>query len=440
MIPFAALACLLDTAEGQLEASVEGLSVLGFTCRLPRHAEAPVSRVTLRYHAFAGDIETTAAAFTRTCEEETADWRIWRFEIDSPDFAVFARRFIQDADAYTALKLAGDDALLAETLTGYPAKAEQAFPAHFTAQRARLFAECTPDARWVQAWAQVSEIAVALSSPPAWEAFLRLTPEVFFRRYWLTHDLAAHPAAQCSISGVVIGNPYCPLLTPDAETFLALLDKASNAGLRPALALPPVPEHHLDRILALLDAVTPWAEKHTPLEVIAQDWGLADELAARPAFTVTLGTLLNKRRKDVRLPYMQGFGRRGALLAQNAVHAPFYRGALAAQGISRVVCEACGQDTVPAPMPATLTLPFYQMNTAARCTLRALCEHGDRGWQTPDAACPHWCSTHAVLYPEALGMVGRWNTLFGFDGRSLADGAYLAGLLTGVDRIIVELL
>lgn len=447
MIPFASVACLIALTDGQvLEASLMDLSTIGFTLRLPRVWDMPaaerIDAITLRFHRFrdGGECTLPAGRFDWTQEEQTADWTAYRAETADPLFRALARQFMREYEQYVALKEAQDDARLSQVLTGYPAEGESSFPTDFAAQRRAWFAALRPDADWADACSAVPELAAALASPQTWSDYLARPIADFSRAYWTSHDLHGHPLTRRTFNAVYIGNAYCPLLFPDTDTLLRLLDKATGESVRPILVLAPVSEGRLDRMLMMLDRVQTWIRTHGPVELVVNDWGMIALLRDRPGFTLTLGTLLHKRRKDVRMACMQGFDGHEALLAQTAAHAGFYQEVLANSGVTRVSREACGQPSAPAPMSGSLQLPFYQMNTAGRCTLRAACQTGDRGRQTPDDGCPGFCADRAFLYPEMLRMVGRYNTLFGYDARSLTDGAYLRQLTAGLDRLVIDLL
>lgn len=443
MIPFAALACLIETKSGEiLEASLADISALGFTLRTPhawRGAIAGAHALTLRYHSFAGDAECmlTADTYALSLEEDTPEWLLWRVEIDDAAFRTLARRFMTDFSTYTELKLAGDDAKLSEALTGYPAASETVTGETFAAQRAAWLAPLEANESWRSALAEAKQLALSLSAPPLWEQYLRLPMDAFAAWYWRTHALAHHALAQRRPDCLYIGSSFCPLLFPDGGTLTRLLDKAQNEHIVPVVVLAPVSEGRMDAADALL---TRLAALPAPPELVVNDWGTAQLAHAHGLPAITLGVLLNKRRRDARMQWMQGFGGRDDLLAPNALNAPFFREWLLEQGFTRLSSEACGMPLAPLPGPLSLHLPFYQMNTALRCPLAARCETGDRALQGVRNACPRWCGRTAFLYPDALRMAGRYNSLFGLDSRSLTDGEYLRGLPGSADRLVIDLL
>ena len=56
-----------------------------------------------------------------------------------------------------------------------------------------------------------------------------------------------------------------------------------------------------------------------------------------------------------------------------------------------------------------------------------------------DKNCPRYCNKKVFLYPKHLKMVGRYNSLFGYDEKILWDEKKLQDYLEqGIDRIVVN--
>ena len=128
------------------------------------------------------------------------------------------------------------------------------------------------------------------------------------------------------------------------------------------------------------------------------------------------------------------------LLQENNLNAEFYREYLEQEfGIHRFEWESCGYDMTLPPGKNSLHLPFFQTNTSQYCTLYAVCRYGDRGKQKLPENCPNYCDKKVFLYPKHLKMVGRYNSLFGYDGKILWDEKQLQDYLEqGIDRIVVN--
>lgn len=182
-----------------------------------------------------------------------------------------------------------------------------------------------------------------------------------------------------------------------------------------------------------------WCERRqTCIEVVVNDWGMADLVKNRTRnLTPSLGILLNKRKKDPRIFFKKGDQR---LFEKNNLNAGFYRNFLKEEfGIERFEWESCGYGQEFPEGKNGLHIPLYQTNTSQYCPLRAVCLNGKRGAQKLAKSCPHYCAEHVFLYPEHLHMVGRYNSLFGIDMEILKDSKLLERCAKkGVDRVVIS--
>lgn len=112
---------------------------------------------------------------------------------------------------------------------------------------------------------------------------------------------------------------------------------------------------------------------------------MAEELKLKN-LTLSMGTLLNRRRKDPRMVYKLG---KKELFNENSLNAEFYRQYVRNEwNIHRVEWESCGyqqniggrQDFFgdDAGIASSIHIPYYQTNTSEYCTLYAICANGDR--------------------------------------------------------------
>ena len=240
-----------------------------------------------------------------------------------------------------------------------------------------------------------------------------------------------------------IGNAFCPHLAPTEEELFALMDKACRESFSITLTFPFLLEENLTETQARLQHLARWCEqKNKTIEIVVNDWGTAHLAAQLPVFSLCLGVLLNKRKKDPRMAYKLG---NRTLFEQNSVHAAFYQEYLKEEfRMERYEWESCG-DTSTRKFPEgknSMHLPFYQTNTSQYCPLYAACTKGSRGAQTPVRKCHRFCEEQAFLYPEHLRMMGRYNSLFGIDLSILQEPEAMGKMygLRGIDRIVVNLL
>ncbi len=409
MIPFASLCILLILPGGVLETAARDLSALGCTFRLPpRDAAAAQSlrACEFRFRTPQGENRRTLSpsSFTLTEEETTAEYTLYRLETGDKAFRDAALAYMR-AVMLLAPPSPGKDGPFPDTLD--------------EEMCALLGGRSAPEE-----WGAGMALFLDLPSPGAQEAFLALPAEEYFRRLLARRGLSDHPLARMPLSGIRVGNPFCPALRPSEDLLRRLGGKAASEGLALCRVLAPVSERETDAVLRSLEGFSG--------EVTVNDFGTALLLKDRKK---TLGVLLNRRWKDVRLGAAQA-----ALLRQNDACGEGYLRFLRKIGFDRLEWEACGYDIDLPQMKGTLCLPLYQMNTSSRCPLRALKEHGDRGRQDPMGPCSAPCTEDTLLYPRGSGIISRWNTLFGCDSASLADALRLQrAAARGVDRLLIDL-
>lgn len=184
-------------------------------------------------------------------------------------------------------------------------------------------------------------------------------------------------------------------------------------------------------------------EEFLPDEMVINDWGTLHLLEkwkqkAKASVRLNLGILLSRPKKDNRLRYLNADI---SYFRETGVNSGFYREYLEKHQIRRYELEACGHDLVIPKGRHSLHLPFFQTNTAQFCTLHAKVVSGDRGRQQSIEQCPQYCREQAFLYPKHLEMFGQYNTLFGFDRKSLEEMEYFNQFVRqGIDRIVVNLM
>ena len=175
------------------------------------------------------------------------------------------------------------------------------------------------------------------------------------------------------------------------------------------------------------------------VEIVVNDWAVVEMLHGKTTrLCPVFGTLLNKRKKDPRMKYKSGDI---SLFQRNSLNAKFYRDFLAEEfHIHRYEWESCGYPQEFPPGKNSLHLPFYQTNTSQYCPLYALCTTGDRGMQQLAEYCPKFCEKYALLYPEHLHMMGRYNSLFGV-AKTFLESPEMWKKIKGIkpDRIVVNL-
>ena len=446
MLPFGILAGYW----GKREVRITAISEYGFQTRLaaPATAEQKNAPWELAFYdqktAFYQRILLRDATLLQEKEEDFDT--IYTFATDQEDYRNAVQRLALQYSQYIRWKMEDDDAALAEEMTGYPAEQDAFHLESLEEQKKVWFSDIGKETFTAlqNGFAesgqpgQPVELALELDRPEWYTAYLSMESAVFFDAYFRKNQIPDpsifHP------DRLYIGNAFCPHLAPTEEKLFALMDKACRESFAVTLVFPFLLEENLSETQARLQHLARWCEQENKtIEIVVNDWGTAHLAAQFPVFSLCLGVLLNKRKKDPRMTYKLGDR---TLFKQNSVHAAFYREYLKEEfRMERYEWESCG-DTDTGKFPEgknSLHLPFYQTNTSQYCPLYAACTKGSRGAQTPVRECSGFCEKQAFLYPEHLRMVGRYNSLFGVD---LDVWKRMEEMLElrGVDRVVVNLL
>ena len=446
MLPFGILAGYW----GKREVRITAISEYGFQTRLatPATAEQKNAPWELAFY----DQKTAAyqrillrdATFLKEKEEDFDV--VYTFATEQDDYRNAVQRLALQYGQYIRWKMEDDDAALAEEMTGYPAEQDAFHLESLEEQKKVWFSDIGKEtftalqngfAESGQPGQSV-ELALELDRPEWYKAYLSMESAAFFDAYFRRNQIPDPPLFHPD--RLYIGNAFCPHLAPPEEELFALMDKACRESFAITLTFPFLLEENLTETQARLQHLARWCEqKNKTIEIVVNDWGTAHLAAQLPVFSLCLGVLLNKRKKDPRMAYKLG---NRTLFEQNSVHAAFYREYLKEEfRMERYEWESCGDTSTSKFLEGknSLRLPFYQTNTSQYCPLYAACTEGSHGAQVPIRECPKFCERQAFLYPEHLRMVGRYNSLFGVDLTVLKrTGAMLE--LRGVDRVVVNLL
>lgn len=455
MIPYAILSGqlqsdTLDKRSGMIR--ILELSPESFTFRMdntiPIERIEKVQSVVLHFYSFAGNNykELTLQEFQVAVVEQQPFWNLYQIITKDVQFRGCAMDLSREYTRYIRLKLEEEDATVSSKLVGYPEEVEQ-------------WKDTEQGTGIANRNGIAYQLAIGLDNRQLQEAYLRYPMEEFQKWYWQEHGLTGHPLAKQPVTHFYIGNQFCPLLFPEENVLFSLLEKMEQEQVVPVLVFSYMEESSIPQVRQILEGVADWwlgkrkekkrsGRKCDRIELILNDWGmmaLVQEVGRKKdmdCFSSSLGVLLNKRRKDTRLPYKNGASQYIKRLWENSCNEKNYATWLREHwGIERIEYESCGYPVrVQEELDGSLHIPYYQMNTSNRCTLYAACRYGDRGHQTVIKSCPGYCSRQEFQYPEGLHLKGRYNSIFGYDETSLLMGERVQEMLKQkIDRIVVTL-
>jgi hypothetical protein len=237
-----------------------------------------------------------------------------------------------------------------------------------------------------------------------------------------------------------IGNEFCPHIVMDDETLLYTLEISKVEGFSITLALPYLLEDNINIMKEMMQKVDVWCQKNlASVEVIINDFGMLEVVKDHKTLVPILGRLLNKRKKDPRANWLWGTKHNKVMLEENNLNCEHYIRFLESKGIRRYEFEAHIFNNKIGVKNASLYFPYYQINTSVFCPLYAQCTTGSKHRQRLVQHCPRYCEQYVFLYPKHLNMIGRGNTIFGYQESIFTQPSYLGKYMQqGIDRLVYE--
>lgn len=438
MIPYGLLAGIVD---GQ-EVRITQLGENGFQFRMTEKKEN-IREIRLQFfvereHCYR-EIRILGNRI-QTVEEKRffTEYTVWT---EAKEYQQCVQQLLSDYWNYITLKMTGTDGEVAAAYTDYPVHLDEEYAESLETQKEEWFREAAGKAKEQELSDRV-EMALELDTPQLYQEWLQKSTEEYEKEYWETRGLQFHPLAKKKIKRLYLGNAFCPHLCPQKEMLAEMLKKAKREQRAVTLTFPWIKEGQIDGVMDCLEFLEA-QEEFLPDEMVINDWGTLHLLEkwkqkTKASVRLNLGILLSRPKKDNRLRYLNADT---SYFRETGLNSGFYREYLEKHQIRRYELEACGHDLVIPKGRHSLHLPFFQTNTAQFCTLHAKVVSGDRGRQQSIEQCPQYCRELAFLYPKHLEMFGQYNTLFGFDRKSLEEMEYFNQFVRqGIDRIVVNLM
>jgi hypothetical protein len=365
---------------------------------------------------------------------------VYAFSIDSQEYLYNVRRVFKDYSKYAMLKAFGEDNEFSKDMVGYPAEADYEFYNYYLEQKKDWMAELDyPEGN--ENVLESIELAFTLDKDVLYKKYIEKDISTFKKDYLKENFVENHKLFQKDINRLYIGNEFCHNLFPEGKLLMNILEKAKEENLHITLCFTYMRDSYIEETKDIIDKVYNWCEKNnTVIEIIINDFGMLKLVEDKiDYFNLSLGVLLNKRKKDPRYIYKKGYNENKKLIAENSLNSSIFNKFLKDNKITRFEYENCGYKMAIAEGKHSLHVPFYQTNTSQYCPLYAMCTNLDRGKQKLVNGCPKYCKEYVFLYPKHLKMVGRYNSLFAFDDTLLKDQRELEAYIgSGIDRIVLN--
>ncbi|SFU32613.1 hypothetical protein SAMN04487886_100719 [Clostridium sp. DSM 8431] len=369
--------------------------------------------------------------------KEERFYYIYTIAIEDVDFSYNVKRIFKDYSRYIMLKNYGEENEFSEDMTGYPKDKDLDFYEFYIDQKK----DWMKDLKYNKNIDRNIELAVKIDNYTLYNKYLENDIKSFMKYYYEENYISDSGIFNKEVKRIYFGNEFCHNLFPKEDLLLRLIEKAYAENLNVTLCFTYMRERYIEKTKNILEKVYDLCRKNNrKIEIIINDWGILSILEdKKDYFSISLGVLLNKRKKDPRYVYKNGYKENKGLMAQNSLNSSMFSDFLKSLGIERYEYEACGYDIEIAKKSSSLHMPFYVTNISQYCTLNATLQTGKRGKQKLVKCCKKYCTDYVFMYPKHLKMIGRYNSLFAFDDTLLKNSQKLISYIdNGVDRIVLN--
>lgn len=360
--------------------------------------------------------------------------------IESQEYLHNVRNIFKNYSKYVMLKAFGDDNEFSKEMVEYPAELDYDFYKYYLEQKKDWMSELNyPD--WNENIIDLIELAITLDNDILYKKYMH-KPITAFKNDYLKENFADnHKLFKKDIKRIYIGNEFCHNLFPEVKLLMDMMQKAKEEELAITLCFTYIREYYIEKTKDVIDKVYNWCyENNRSVEIVINDFGMLKLIEDKTDyFKLSLGVLLNKRKKDPRYIYKKGYIENRELIAENSLNSLIFNKFLKECKIERYEYENCGYKISIAEKHNSLHIPFYVSNTSQYCPLYAMCTSMDRGNQKLVTHCPKYCKDYVFAYPKHLKMIGRYNSLFAFDDTLLKNPKELEYYInSGIDRIVLN--
>ena len=327
-------------------------------------------------------------------------------------------------------------------MTGYPSEKDYEFYEYYNTQKKEWISNLNYKNFNMDVLNSI-EMAITLDNDDLYEKYIDNDKESFKEYYFKKNFLENHMLFKKNIERLYIGNEFCHNLFPSLDNLIKMLEKAKEESLNVTLCFTYIRECYIQKTKDIIEKVYNWCKiNNFKIEIVVNDWGMLKLLKDKENyFTLCLGNLLNKRKKDPRYIYKNGYEKNKELLSLNSLNSKKFREFLKDNNIERYEYESCNYKIAIPEGKHSLHFPFYMTNSSQYCPLYAMCTTMNRGNQKLVKSCPKYCRDYVFLYPKHLKMIGKYNSLFAFDDTLLKDKEILEYYINNnINRLVLNFL
>lgn len=380
--------------------------------------------------------------FTINNEDKDEFYYTYDIFIDDKEYVENVKYIFRDYSKYVNLKVFGEENEFSKEMTGYPREKDYEFYEYYKTQKKEWIFNLNYKNFNMDVLNSI-EMAITLDNDDLYEKYIDNDKESFKEYYFKKNFLENHMLFKKNIERLYIGNEFCHNLFPSINDLIKMLEKAKEESLNVTLCFTYIRECYIQKTKDIIEEVYDWCKiNNFKIEIVINDWGMLKLLKSKENyFTLCLGNLLNKRKKDPRYIYKNGYEKNKELLSLNSLNNKKFREFLKDNNIERYEYESCNYKIAIPEGKHSLHFPFYMTNSSQYCPLYAMCTTMNRGNQKLVKSCPKYCREYVFLYPKHLKMIGKYNSLFAFDDTLLKDKDILEYYINNnINRLVLNFL
>ena len=304
-LPSGLASCLLNGKEVRiLKISPESITV-----RLAEEIDE-ISKFVVAFYIFNENrySEVNIEDFVINKKKREEFYYTYSFIIKNQEYFQRVRYTLRDYSKYVMMKNYGYENQFSEEMVSYPAELDYDFYDYYINQK-KEWMLCKMNSLSTSDLLDSVELAIKIDNYDLYKIYLENDIIEFSKKYFRDNFIVEDFIVRKEINRVYIGNEFCHNLFPDIITLKKIMDKATSENLNITLCFTYMRECYIERIKKLLDSVYKWSkDNNKPIEIVINDWGMLKLLEdKRDCFQIALGVLLNKRKKDPRYSYKNGY-------------------------------------------------------------------------------------------------------------------------------------
>lgn len=437
LLPSGLVSCLLNDREVRiLKISSENLTV-----RVAEEIEK-IDSIKIMFYIFdKNSYEELIVKDYSIIEKRKDDFSLsYDFFIKEQEYLQNVRNIFKNYSKYAMLKVFGEDNEFSKEMVGYPAESDCEFYDYYLEQKKDWMSELNYS-DWDEQIGNSIELAITLDNEILYKKYIDNDIKTFKNHYLKENFIDKHKLFKKDIHRIYIGNEFCHNLFPEMKLLIDMMEKAKEEELKITICFTYMRDCYIEKMKNIIDKIYNWCcENNKVIEIIINDFGMIKLIEDKTDyFKLSLGVLLNKRKKDPRYIYKKGYIENKELIGKNSLNSSIFNKFLKEFKLERYEYENCGYKMSIAEGSHSLHIPFYQTNTSQYCPLYAMCKNLERGNQQLATDCPKYCKEYVFLYPKHLKMIGKYNSLFAFDNTLLKYPKELEYYInSGIDRIVLN--